>query len=486
MSSRRELSEQTRDRQIKKYQRTTEARQDLPKPSPTVRISNHDPVTGRDNVIHPSGSETTNGARVFNASVPTGSYIQGLQGYGNDAIALNHKSATPIIQPVEEVKKIDTPIKILFSTVTDGVREFFIGGDRKNPTKILEAPDNGSTIGNLTSLGKGVNDWVAGVYTGSDIYYTIHPNRVQSFAANLYQQGIPGDGSAYNESYNWLGYGTWATLTDVSRNPIASLNAFFLNGFKTHLLQFKASDDPVVTEGTISMDPNSITNTDTSNESAAGSAIPRVQKLAVLPGVLTDEISYSLSFPYSEAAFTHSVNYGSLFSNSMSSSTSSNELRYLYHNPWAFNYAIARDFSSSLFHIKYLVANDPTTGLGYDDRNAATFLARIENGSPVYYRVAYSTEAKDSFLPWAVTVNESRGAKIGLSAIAFLGSSMHRAYLLDFSGAKNSNTEGMVESAVFGTPEGSDITLSKQASKKVKVYSLKSPTASINAIAYSP
>src|SRR6476619_5834122 len=117
MSSRRELSEQTRDRQVQKYRRTTEAIQDLPKPAPTVRIGSHDPVTGRDNVIHPSGSATTNGVRVFNASVPTGTYIQGLQGYGNDAIALNACNATPLAQRPDEKPKPAGFVKVLFSVV---------------------------------------------------------------------------------------------------------------------------------------------------------------------------------------------------------------------------------------------------------------------------------------------------------------------------------------------------------------------------------
>lgn len=171
MSSRRELSDQTRNAQAQRYKRTLESREDLPKPAPTVRIGDRDPITGRDNVIHPSGSTTTSGVRVFNAAVPTGAYVEGLQGYGNDAIALNAPNATPIPRFVEPEPEKTGLVKVLFSVVRNDLREFYIGGDRPTPAKIASFSattvfDNSGIPGTgtptLSNLGRGKNQWFAG------------------------------------------------------------------------------------------------------------------------------------------------------------------------------------------------------------------------------------------------------------------------------------------------------------------------------------
>nr|WP_290224363.1 hypothetical protein [Trichocoleus desertorum] len=52
-------------------------------------------------------------------------------------------------------------VKVLFSVVVDGVRRFYVGGDRQTPTKIFEIPATDFFQAYITNTGKKINDWIA-------------------------------------------------------------------------------------------------------------------------------------------------------------------------------------------------------------------------------------------------------------------------------------------------------------------------------------
>jgi hypothetical protein len=74
-------------------------------------------------------------------------------------------------QPITPQSTPPGSVKVLFSVVREGIRKFYVGGDRPTPTKIGEfdaniffdnpgIPGTGAPI--LTNLGKGKNQWLAG------------------------------------------------------------------------------------------------------------------------------------------------------------------------------------------------------------------------------------------------------------------------------------------------------------------------------------
>lgn len=87
--------------QIRRYQAAVEARKETQKP--TIRIGDRDPLTGQYQVIHPNGSVTTNGVKIFNASYPAGQVVRATQAIGQPTIALDWKN----VAKKEEVVRVE-------------------------------------------------------------------------------------------------------------------------------------------------------------------------------------------------------------------------------------------------------------------------------------------------------------------------------------------------------------------------------------------
>lgn len=88
-----ELLQRYRLLQLQRYQATVEARKEGQKP--ILRIGDRDPLTGQYQVIHPSGSVTTNGVKTFSASYPAGQVVRTTQAIGQPTVALDWKNAPP-------------------------------------------------------------------------------------------------------------------------------------------------------------------------------------------------------------------------------------------------------------------------------------------------------------------------------------------------------------------------------------------------------
>lgn len=63
------------------------------------------------------------------------------------------------IQP----EAVTGPAKVLFSVVQDGVRSFYVGGDRKNPTKIYSIASGSFLEAFISNTGKRANDWAVAI-----------------------------------------------------------------------------------------------------------------------------------------------------------------------------------------------------------------------------------------------------------------------------------------------------------------------------------
>lgn len=127
-----ELLQRYRLLQLQRYRATAEARKEGQQE--VIRIGDRLP-TGQYQVIHQSGSITSNGVKIFNASYQRGQVVRATQAEGQPTIALDWRNVTKQQPPeiVEPLPIVDG-IPILFTRLnSEGDRQFWLGGDRANP-----------------------------------------------------------------------------------------------------------------------------------------------------------------------------------------------------------------------------------------------------------------------------------------------------------------------------------------------------------------
>ena len=130
--------------------------------NPDAIVAGYDADLGQ-NIIQLSDGSIRYADALTNGSVGVGDPILLHQGMGTAHIDdLPHIKKRPV---TNKPKVLTTyPFKILFSVVENGVRKFYVGGDRPNPTLIYQV-DASHIIyeATITNLGAKKNDWVVGI-----------------------------------------------------------------------------------------------------------------------------------------------------------------------------------------------------------------------------------------------------------------------------------------------------------------------------------
>lgn len=168
MASREELRRLAQQQNLKAYQQSKEAQEEAS--GGVIRLGGRDPQTGKDVIIHQNDSQEIAGVRTFNASLAHGALVRATRPHGSSIVAVDSRS-TFIEEEVEEVveikkkKQIIYPFKILFSVVEDGVRKFYVGGDRVTPILIYSLNNvNFDYKAFIDSTGISLTKFVAGIY----------------------------------------------------------------------------------------------------------------------------------------------------------------------------------------------------------------------------------------------------------------------------------------------------------------------------------
>lgn len=142
----------------------------------------------------------TNGVRGVGDTVLLAS---GNGGAYSDTLPHIKKKSTPTTKRIQ----VTYPFKILFSVVEDGMRKFYVGGDRATPDLIFTIPENFPyTTAAITNLGKDKNDWVVGIKYIDLLAPPVTPN---SRIKNIHGKLNNGSWVDTNENLFWRGSGFW-------------------------------------------------------------------------------------------------------------------------------------------------------------------------------------------------------------------------------------------------------------------------------------
>lgn len=180
----------------------------------------YDAESGLEIVGYPDGSTQlsqplTDGAR------SAGDTLLLHQGEGRVTIDAPRAVRRPSSKPKPRLVEVTYPLKILFSVVESGVRNFYIGGDRATPKKIFSLPSTiESYTASITNTGKNNQDWIAGFRYTQDGITTTSKNidgRDKTNQDNNWQEKRP-DLTAWV----WRQWGFW---TYPQTAPLPSLKA---------------------------------------------------------------------------------------------------------------------------------------------------------------------------------------------------------------------------------------------------------------------
>lgn len=127
----------------------------------------------------------------------------------------------PKIVRQEEAVEQTYRVKVLFYTISGSVYSFYIGGDRKNPTKIYDLNTTGLTIYRVgfSNTGRGKNDWQAGLllyYSATNSYKVLNLKTAAEIEIPKYTYIERGFISStpitltYIPDLYWRGWGFWS------------------------------------------------------------------------------------------------------------------------------------------------------------------------------------------------------------------------------------------------------------------------------------